>query len=1287
MASGMVMFAWFAVLIRIVSTIDVYPDFTSTNCDPQSVTNTSQNLINALQRGERTITLKEHGCYLLDKFVPIENVSEFYIGGYERNSGNYIVQCSRSIGLAFVHVKGLKIENIVLKECGLSSEHVVDLSNKINQTVQMFYKVPAEIGYGWILADCSNVEVNNVVVRETIGIGILAINVIGTSSFNHLSLINNRAPTCFFTHLKEIGSVKAIGGGMFILYQDFQEEYFQNISPVQLFINNTIAVNNSYCAAFTTISTLYGSSLTANQIGYSVGTAGGLGLSLAQLKYNVFVYVSSSIFQNNTAWSAAGAHVDIFSGVRGSNVMFDNCSFLSNGFKDYSYHPFGIVTSTAGLLIIHNAAHPDETVSELCALKNLNASTYVLIRNSIFNGNSAEVCGNVEILSYHSLLLLEDPEIIVRIENSTMRENQGSIGPAFCSVTVDSAAKFSKVYIELNSVTISSNIIHLANGNVAYNLADSSGQMVLISSNIRFSGSTTFSNNSGVAIIGISSNLYFTGSVVFHKNVGNFGGALQLIQSHIVIQNYTHLNITENHAMFEGGGIYYGSYSSYQTAGKSDCFLYFQYIDELCNYSSCPDISNLNFTVQFRSNTAAASGGTVFGSTLNGCPWYYEMKNGTNTSITGIQMLSEFPEKFYFDPPLNNSSVISTDTATLEIKSLKQKQLNSAVNVSPGERLEVILYAYDSFGYRTNTPLLSSSDNSSLLNSTLGDSVYWFIKSSDKNGTVTPIDIAGLHENSFTTIDIFSSSSSAVISLNVHLVLCGFGFQYDNTSRKCVCGELTKPYVTCNPLDQTLTVEENHWFGPLNLSQNSNIPVYKTCFYDFCRQGVKTFKSDDVDYQCNPGYNRTGLICSKCKNGTSTVFGSNRCLKCSNKYLFWIPILAVAGIGITMSIAFLDITIAGGYINGFIFYCNCVDYFLPYLSSKGKLNYIFTLISWVNLAVGIESCFYDGMDELARVTLRLLVPLYLYIIMGIIVVIARKFKWFSKIPISASRTFATLFVLSYFNIFGSCVFLLGFMKFEGEHFSYYGWMGDVSVEYGHNFHALLVVIATMLMVMYVLPIPILLLFPSLLYRFRYTRKLKPILDAFWNPFKPNFRFWLALRSLFRFIPFILALYVKYPANVFGLAIAISVGWFIQERCLPFQGFWRNAFDSFFLLNLLVLLFSNIYFEHYKEENSDISDQYTGVVFVTVSLAYVAFALIICIHLYQRFPFVRHCIEYLKGNVKKKESPIAVTRSIGDEHLVMKGEYPDPVSFTEFREPLLDDDPGNYGSVNNDKISS
>ena len=51
---------------------------------------------------------------------------------------------------------------------------------------------------------------------------------------------------------------------------------------------------------------------------------------------------------------------------------------------------------------------------------------------------------------------------------------------------------------------------------------------------------------------------------------------------------------------------------------------------------------------------------------------------------------------------------------------------------------------------------------------------------------------------------------------------------------------------------------------------------------------------------------------------------------------------------------------------------------------------------------------------------------------------------------------------------------------------------------------------------------------------------------------------------------------------------------------------------------------------------------------------------------------------MKSNIKNKESQIAVTGSIGNQDLVIKDECPDLVSFTEFREPLLDDDPGYYG---------
>ena len=58
------------------------------------------------------------------------------------------------------------------------------------------------------------------------------------------------------------------------------------------------------------------------------------------------------------------------------------------------------------------------------------------------------------------------------------------------------------------------------------------------------------------------------------------------------------------------------------------------------------------------------------------------------------------------------------------------------------------------------------------------------------------------------------------------------------------------------------------------------------------------------------------------------------------------------------------LTTAVGTINGLIFYTNIVvaspSTFFPYVFQK--LIFSFVFISWLNLDLGIEICFFDGMD-------------------------------------------------------------------------------------------------------------------------------------------------------------------------------------------------------------------------------------------------------------------------------------------------------------------------------------
>ncbi len=62
------------------------------------------------------------------------------------------------------------------------------------------------------------------------------------------------------------------------------------------------------------------------------------------------------------------------------------------------------------------------------------------------------------------------------------------------------------------------------------------------------------------------------------------------------------------------------------------------------------------------------------------------------------------------------------------------------------------------------------------------------------------------------------------------------------------------------------------------------------------------------------------------------------------------------------------LTVAVGTINGLVFYANIVAanqaLYFPKHNSEGA--FLRVLIAWINLDLGIETCFYNGMDMYTR---------------------------------------------------------------------------------------------------------------------------------------------------------------------------------------------------------------------------------------------------------------------------------------------------------------------------------
>jgi len=97
------------------------------------------------------------------------------------------------------------------------------------------------------------------------------------------------------------------------------------------------------------------------------------------------------------------------------------------------------------------------------------------------------------------------------------------------------------------------------------------------------------------------------------------------------------------------------------------------------------------------------------------------------------------------------------------------------------------------------------------------------------------------------------------------------------------------------------------------------------------------------------------------KKDLSLVLGSSQCKECSNNYLALLIPFALADVLLVISLFLLHLTVAAGTLHGLIFYANIVaanHHIFPQSSN----NPAGIFIAWLNLDLGIQTCFYNGMD-------------------------------------------------------------------------------------------------------------------------------------------------------------------------------------------------------------------------------------------------------------------------------------------------------------------------------------
>ena len=170
------------------------------------------------------------------------------------------------------------------------------------------------------------------------------------------------------------------------------------------------------------------------------------------------------------------------------------------------------------------------------------------------------------------------------------------------------------------------------------------------------------------------------------------------------------------------------------------------------------------------------------------------------------------------------------------------------------------------------------------------------------------------------------------------------------------------------------------------------------------------------DLQCQ--FNRTGMLCSQCQHSLSMVFGSSRCMKCTNVHILITIIVLVAGIVLVVLLYVLNLTVTNGTINSIIFYANIISINdSVFLVNDNVFKPLRVFISFANLDLGIETCFYNGMDSYAKMWLQLFFLSYLILIAVSIIIASRYSSRILRLTYTRSLpVLATLFLLSYTGV-------------------------------------------------------------------------------------------------------------------------------------------------------------------------------------------------------------------------------------------------------------------------------
>ena len=1079
-----------------------------------------------------------------------------------------------------------------------------------------------DLYFALAMFDMQNLVISRVTIEKSYGYGLYVSNVWNRSVITDSCFIsNNEYVRMYQCCIHPEYSASCNGGSLYIFYNDF----LLSDTAFSSNIHSSLDINNS-------------------EFWRGVGTAdpeqpfgftGGLEIVASVVNHDIHITINNTVIAENSGILSGNLAINIVYGTEHVTVRLDRCyiqsGYVTNAWFSWTSLATGLTCSIAPVNESFNRNTTSVHISNTKFISNYGGAV-----GFTFYGRSSYSCSS----SAYQIL----------IDSCEVSNNFAHSGHTGIRMSDESDASVFKVRFVIQNSSFHHNIKLQEQSQLEVKLVNIDGlpEVEIINS--------TFHSNTGTqTIILYRSKVIFHGQVVFQNNTSlTDGGALYLDETSLLkFKPDTRVAFINNTASQRGGAIYVDNI-------KRDAGYCFFEVDNVLRDSRA------NIQVVFEGNRAEIAGDALYGGRVYLCSIFLNTYDEDPHNI--IESLFNFTDK------TNSFSLISSDPFRICFCSNESEPdftLEQSIQKEayPGQMFNVDAVAVGQYNGTTPGVVLARAVTG---NATSVLREIHLAQQSTRSCTRLQYSITSINE--YEVIQLFPAGVSTrfFANINVTLLKCPPGFTLHNATNKCDCHPLLNQYnVTCNIDNQTITKADSAW-----ISFDTEVILHPDCPFDYCKVGTVIFKlTENPDFQC--AFSRTGVLCGACLTVLSLALGTSRCLECSNIWLLLLLPFAAAGLALVFVLLTLNLTVSTGTINGLIFYANIVRANHAVFFPPGDRSFFSLFIAWLNLDLGVETCFCNGLDGYTKTWLQFVFPVYIWVIVVIIIWLSRRYTLAAKLcgP-HAVKVLATLFLLSYAKVLRTVITALSFTSprlLDGS--TRMVWLYDGNVDYLSVKHVFLFFTALVFTVGFILPFTLLvLLAPCLQARsnkrfLRWVNRIKPLLDAYQGPYTDKFRCWTGVMLVVRNV-----LFIWFAANGFGdpdinLVLINSIVLGLQAfMWLPgkvYKVLTLNILEAIFIMKLGIFSAWTVFI---RQNNSDPVKGQMIASYTITTITIIIFIVITSYHIW---------IAIKTSHVFKKltRKPHRQQNNIRQENLndVTQAAQPPSVPYTsmnELREPLL-----------------